>query len=390
VPPTCGGNFLVIDNHPIANNEAMVRKKSTASIASLPLRHLPLWRGGMAGLAMLCIATLHGAVAGELAGLPLGNIAVQLKPAASDLSPPVVTAISIDPRGEVVAAAGEDHIIRILDRLTLSPIIELSAHEDWVQSLDFSPDGSSLVSVANDGQLITWYRDNQWEPEISMHDLPALRAVRVSPNGKMVATVGFSQRIFLMGIGNDARPTLNCGCRDLRAIDFRGDGMMLAAAGRSGDVFFFDAVTGSTIEDVKLNQRRIYDIKFIGNSGRVVTVAEDGHVVVYDTESKRVIHDLEVVGCKLLSVCVVSETHLAVGGSDNMIRIFDLSSGVLVDELRGHTGSVATLRSTEGILFSGSFDTTLRRWNLTAMLADETVADGKEESQPLIRTSRLP
>ena len=113
-------------------------------------------------------------------------------------------------------------------------------------------------------------------------------------------------------------------------------------------------------------------------------------MVVYDTESKRVIHDLEVVGSKLLSVCVVSESHLAVGGSDNMIRIFDLSSGVLVDELRGHTGSVATLRSTDGILFSGSFDTTLRRWNLTAMLADETVADGKEETQPLIRTSRLP
>lgn len=368
----------------------MVRNKYRASIAKLMLATASVVGFSIAG--GLLGNGGQSAWADNAAALELQqhNMAMQLKPTGVNHNYPVITALAIDPRGELLAASGDDHVIRILSRVDLTLLAELKGHEDWVQSLDFAPDGGLLVSVGNDGQLITWTRDEAWKREVGMANMPALRAVRFSPNGTSVASVGFSPRLYLMGIGNDKRPTLDCGCRDLRTLDFRGDGMVLAAAGRSGDLYLYDAVTGSTIADVKLNRRRIYEIEFIGQTTRIVTASEDGHAIIYDTESREVIHDLFVPGSKLLALCMIGTSHLAVGGSDNIIRIFDVDSGTLVDELRGHSGSIASLKSTDGILYSGSFDTTVRRWNLAGILAGATVADGADEHQPTIRTSRLP
>ena len=373
----------------------MARRTTRAMLLGLLLAAAPL------GMTPLGIAPVGQALADDQtssarqptsapAVIPGGqhNIAVQLKPTGENHNYPVITAMAIDPRGELLAASGDDHVIRILRRSDLVLVSELRGHGDWVQSIDFSPDGSLLVSVANDGQLMTWARDDGWKREVSMRDLPALRSVRFSPTGEMVATVGFSQRLFLMGIGNDKRPTLTCGCRDLRTLDYRGDGLVIAAAGRSGDIFLFNAVTGSTIADVKLHRRRIHEVKFIGTSSKLITASEDGHAIIYDTEKREVLHDLHIPSCQLMSVCVLGEKHLALGGSDNTIRVYNIESGTLVEQLQGHTGTVASLKFIDNVLYSGSFDTTVRRWNLNGVLADAVVAGIYDGQQPSIRSSR--
>jgi WD40 repeat protein len=55
---------------------------------------------------------------------------------------------------------------------------------------------------------------------------------------------------------------------------------------------------------------------------------------------------------------------VAVSGSDNTIRILDPRQSKNVAKLVGHDGSVAVLQRTSSHLFSGSFDTTVRTWNI--------------------------
>ena len=289
---------------------------------------------------------------------------VQLKPVGDAPSPPVITTIAVDPRGELLAVAGDDHVIRILRADSLSLVRALDMHHDWVRGLDFSPDGSLLASAGNDGCVMFWERDREWTCVEGVSEGPALRDIRFSPNGKVVAAVGFTQDLTLISVDSDARPKLQCGCRDMRAVSFRADGLLLAAAGRSGDLQVFDAVTGSTIADVPLHKRRITGMAFIAATSRLITVSEDGHAIVYDIESRQVIHDLVVERSKLMTVRMIDDQHAAVAGSDNIIRIYNVDSGQLLHELRGHTGSVATLAVGNGALFSGGFDTTVRRWRL--------------------------
>jgi F-box and WD-40 domain protein 1/11 len=55
---------------------------------------------------------------------------------------------------------------------------------------------------------------------------------------------------------------------------------------------------------------------------------------------------------------------LATGGLDAVVRIFALSTGQLVRELRGHKGSVQSLALGGSVLVSGSDDRTIKVWSL--------------------------
>jgi WD40 repeat protein len=60
---------------------------------------------------------------------------------------------------------------------------------------------------------------------------------------------------------------------------------------------------------------------------------------------------------------------LAAGGSDNLIRLWDLSTGQEVGQLAGHQGSVMSLDSNGQILVSGSYDTVVRIWTIKDRVA---------------------
>lgn len=317
-------------------------------------------------------------------------VTMRLEPLHVGQDAPVVTAIATDPRGELIAVAGDDHAIRILSVGDWKLIKVLDLHVDWVRDLQFSPDGTLLASVAQDGKLLFWERGAQWRSVEGLGDGPALAAVRFSPRGDLVATVGFAPEVFLVGVNDARRPRLSCGCRDLRTLDFRHDGELLCTAGRSGDLHFYDAVTGSTLGDVQLHRRRIRALMFIGQTGHTLTVAEDGHVVVYDPAERKVVHDLTIPGSQLMSACLIGEEYAAVAGSDNTIHIIDLKHGEVVKQLPGHSGSVASLAYRDGRLYSGSFDTTLRVWSTAGVIEPARVAGAEAATVPDARTSRRP
>jgi WD40 repeat protein len=342
---------------------------------------------------LLCLVLLAGwlpAPAGWASEPLRPETTLRLTPLQSGRDAPVVTAIAVDPRGEWLAVAGDDHAIRVLALADWRLVKVLDLHQDWVRDLQFSPDGRLLVSVANDGKLLFWERDNGWRSVEGLGEAPALRAVRFSPGGDLVAAVGFAPEVLLVGVEDTRRPKLRCGCRDLRSVAFRSDGQLLAAAGRSGDLHFYDAVTGSTLGDVQLHSRRVNAVLFIEPTGRTVSAGEDGHVVLYDPAEQRVVRDIHIPGTMLRTACLLSPQIAAVAGTDNTIYLVDLQAGEVIDALDGHSGSIATLACHDGRLFSGSFDTTLRAWPVGRLIGASQVAGTEAATVPEARTSRKP
>ena len=71
---------------------------------------------------------------------------------------------------------------------------------------------------------------------------------------------------------------------------------------------------------------------------------------------------------KIYSLVYLDSQHLATGGTDNRVSIWDLDSKQADSQLVGHTGTVAALAcdSTGRVLVSGSYDTTIRIWDRAA------------------------
>ncbi len=68
----------------------------------------------------------------------------------------------------------------------------------------------------------------------------------------------------------------------------------------------------------------------------------------------------------VLALCFCGPRTLASAGSDNVIHLWDVSTGQEQRRLVGHTGSITTLvlDGHTGALISGGYDTTVRLWDL--------------------------
>jgi len=275
----------------------------------------------------------------------------------------VVTAIAADPRGEYVAAAGDDYRIRILRTSDLKVVRTLVEHGDLVRTLAFDPSGKQLVSAGNDGRLILWNRDDAFRFIREVNGSPAITEVTFSPDGRGLAAVGFESEVFLLERSGGERISLQCECQDLRAVKYRDDSQVLAVAGRCGRLHLFDRDTRKCSVH-QLHSGRIRDIAFLPSQNTAVCVAEDGNVSVFDTRSNQLIQRIRVTTGKLFAVSVLTAELIAVAGSDNVIRVIELKSGQVVRRLEGHSGSVIALDTEGPLLFSGSYDATLRRWSI--------------------------
>jgi ParB family chromosome partitioning protein len=72
-----------------------------------------------------------------------------------DLSPSAVHSVAVDPAGSLLACAGGDGLITILDT-THQQEWTLRGHEECVWSVVFTPSAESLLSSAADGSVIVW------------------------------------------------------------------------------------------------------------------------------------------------------------------------------------------------------------------------------------------
>ena len=155
---------------------------------------------------------------------------------------------------------------------------------------------------------------------------------------------------------------------DIRAIAFSPDGTRMAAAGRAGMVRIWDA--RSTAGRWPTCRSRAADLRpGYSPDGKLLAAAGQQRIVrLLDAASGKPLADLPERPGEVLALCFCGPRTLASAGSGNVIHLWDLSTGQEQCRLVGHTGSITTLAfdgRTE-TLVSGSYDTTVRLWDLNS------------------------
>jgi WD40 repeat protein len=185
----------------------------------------------------------------------------------------------------------------------------------------------------------------------------------------MVAVVGFHSPLTLFRLdSSNPIATLPCPCVDMRAIAFSPDLRYLAGGGRNGRIRVWDLKENRSI-DLKAHSRRIRAITFTADGHQMISAGEDQQIIVWAPDQSRPMKTLQTQSGdssagKILALALVNDHILSAATADNMIQLWDLNSGELVQSLTGHTGSIASLVVENDALVSGSFDTTVRVWKL--------------------------
>ncbi len=297
--------------------------------------------------------------------------------------PAVVTGVAVTPKGDTIIAAADDHSVWLWDAETTALKARLEGHADWVNAASLSSDGVTLATGASDHSICLWDINSQQEVLQLPTSDGAVAAIRFHPNGQQVAVVGFCDKLKIVNTssGHTAQELI-CPCVDVRTVVFSADGERMAVAGRNGQIRIWNTNSGVRERDIETDGRRIRALAFSPDGNWLAAAGNGPSIQVFDAKTGQLGVSLPARPAKMYAIVFVGNRQLACGGSDNCIHIWDLDTQAITKKLIDHTGTVAALAcdATGTKLISGSFDTTVRVWNL-ATTAPSTAS--RESTEPI-------
>lgn len=163
-----------------------------------------------------------------------------------DLSEHQIKSVSFAVDGRTFVSGGKDHLVRLWDSETGTPLRTLGGHADAVQSVAFSPDGRHVVSGARDGTVTLWdVHRGEAVGSLPPADLP-ITCVRFSPAGDLLAAAtGDWKSDRAGGVTLWAMPSLErldtIACEGaVGAVAFQSGGNTLLTGDWDGRVTFWD------------------------------------------------------------------------------------------------------------------------------------------------------
>ncbi|MGI9470183.1 MAG: WD40 repeat domain-containing serine/threonine protein kinase [Rubripirellula sp.] len=255
---------------------------------------------------------------------------------------------------------------RYLESQTRQEQFILRGHTESVWAVSWSPDGTRVVSSANDGTLRFW--DTKSGELLQVIETSADRSIAWSPTGKEFACGGFQGQVEVWDAERLKLTQTFQGGSDERvlSVDWHPDSTQVVASSRSGVLRVWDLETASELWSRK-SRAPIPCVEWSPNGLQIAAASYDGNVQIHDSAGGEVIRELPDISGPVEGVTWSPDSaSLATASRDDTIRVWDAASGSLARELSGFEGiSNAICWSPDGSkLAAAHSDRLIRIWEL--------------------------
>ena len=287
-------------------------------------------------------------------------------------------------------------------------VATLEGHAHWVNSVSFSPEGTTLAAGS-------WQEVKLWD--VATHQnivtlekhMDSVNSVSFSPDETTLASGSWDRTVKLWDVATHQNiATLEEHTDQVTSVSFSPDRVTLASGSYDGTVKLWDVATRTSIATFEEDRDWpwIYSVSFSSDGTILASGAADGTVKLWDMATRQNIVTLEkhTDGVNSVSFSPDGAT-LASGSWDRLVKLWDVTTGVSFTTLPHTDGVLSVSFSPDGAtLASGTVDGKVELWD-TSMLMEarlEAVAEiidipdsnlraaitntlGKSPSAPIVR-----
>ncbi|KAJ7176322.1 hypothetical protein C8R43DRAFT_975442 [Mycena crocata] len=261
-----------------------------------------------------------------------------------------VRSVRFSPDGTRIISGADDKTVCVWDAesgaLLAGPC---SSHKRYVNSVAYSPDGARIVSGSDDGNICVW---DALTGEIVGWPFEGqngyITSVSFSPDGKRIASGSTDSTIFMWDAETGKRLEIpfEGNIKGVTSISFSPDGTHIVSGSVDGSLRIFDAQTGATFgEPFEDHTTEVTSVDYSPDGTRIVSAWTDNTICIFDAETGQVVGEpFERHSTSSVVYSVNFSPNgmwIACGSSNQGVFVLDAQTGALVSEpLDGHTSSV--------------------------------------------------
>jgi WD40 repeat protein/DNA-binding SARP family transcriptional activator len=236
----------------------------------------------------------------------------------------------LSPDDSVLAVAGEDGSLRLLDLRSGALRTASGPRDEPVERIAFTPDGRTVITANSDGEVNVWDVRRAAVVETLAGHAGAVRSLAVARDGETLYSASIDGSLIVWDLAGSRR----------LGRPFR------AGAENSGNARYA-----------------------LSSDGRLLAVGQgDGTVTIVDVRTLAPRTPFPVVEPpRVLGMAFVPGSHLlVVGGQEGFLALVDADSGRVLRRLRGHDLAVGTpgISADGRLMVTASNDQTVRFWSL--------------------------